>query len=599
MDEEIKILVISPYESMVRIVEKVASEFKDINLTTVVGNLNDGTNYAVDNYNEQYDYIISRGGTAKYIRNAVSVPIIEIGIKTCDLLAAINTAISTASRLAIIGFNSIIQSLESLDSLENILPFECKVYGINDVFELESVFQTIRNDNVKTVLCDTISYEYAQNHGFDAFLLTSGEDSIRDAFNKALFYHKASLSLREENRFLNKLIELNNESATVVYSSDYKLYYVSLTPNDKFMLKYLYKLLDKFKTEDSFKLIKRQGGSVYNISARKVSIFDKYYYVFFFSRRVPAASGERRCIHYYDSDEIKQEVENSVFGIVNMENYYLHEIEQCISRKEPVLISGEVGAGKDHLAKMIYLKGIYNHNPFVVIDCSLINSRAWNYLLLKPDSPICDYGNTLFIKNIDALNHEKLDQLLSAISLSDAARRNHILISRSEQRNLSILREQLVLKTITKLKCLNISMIPLRGSSNVIENSITQLMQYFKINYEHAPESIEPEAVTLLSDYNWPQNYEQLMRVMEKLAFLAGEGVITQQHVSETLRVEISFVQGETQHTSKTIINLTKNLDSINRDIAKIILEQNNGNQSETARSLGISRTTLWRMLKE
>jgi len=89
------------------------------------------------------------------------------------------------------------------------------------------------------------------------------------------------------------------------------------------------------------------------------------------------------------------------------------------------------------------------------------------------------------------------------------------------------------------------------------------------------------------------------MRVMEKLAFLVGDDAITRQHVSDALRVEISFVQGETPNTAKTILNLSQTLEEINQDIAKIILEQNNGNQSVAAKNLGISRTTLWRMLKQ
>ena len=42
-----------------------------------------------------------------------------------------------------------------------------------------------------------------------------------------------------------------------------------------------------------------------------------------------------------------------------------------------------------------------------------------------------------------------------------------------------------------------------------------------------------------------------------------------------------------------------KKLSEINADIIRILLEQNDGNQSQTAKSLGISRTTMWRMLKE
>lgn len=596
MQESVKILVISPYESMVPVVKKVADEFPSISLTATVGNLNEGLAYAVKNYNEKFDYIISRGGTAKYIRSAVSVPVIEIETRVSDILTAMNYALSTSSKLAIVGFKSITQSIESLDHL---LPYDYTVYGIDDVDDLEATFLAIQQEGIKSVLCDTISYESARSHGFNAFLITSGEDSIREALKKALFDHESGIRLREENRFLHELIALNSESATVVFSPDLKLYYTSLPQGDTTIFDYLRELLGRFQAEDTFKLVKRHNGLFYHITARKIPVFDNAYYVFFISRRTPSAAAEKRGIRYYDHDEIADEIKNSVFGIANVESYYSAEIEQCVSRNDPVLISGEVGAGKDHLAKMIYLKSSYSHHPFVVIDCSQINSRIWNYLLMKPDSPICDAGNTLFIKNIDALNHEKLDQLLSAITIGDAVKRNHILISRSEQRNLSILREQLVLKTIDKLKCLIVSMVPLRGQDAVIESAVRLLLNYFNVKYEHAPIFIQPEALALLVQYDWPQNYEQLMRVMEKLAFLVGDDAITRQHVNDALRVEVSFVQGETQNTAKTIINLSQNLENINRDIVKIILEQNNGNQSLAARALGISRTTLWRMLKE
>lgn len=596
MEETVKILVISPYESMIPIVRKVAAEFQNIDLTATVGNLNEGLAYAVKSYSEKYDYIISRGGTAKYIKDTVSVPVIEIETQACDILSTMNYALSTSAKLAIVGFKNITQSIESLD---NLLPYEYKIFAIDDVGDLEATFDQIKSEGIKSVLCDTISYEAARSHGFNAFLITSSEDSVREAFKKAFFYHDASMKLRKENRFLHELITLNNESATVVYSPDFKLYYTTLAQNDTQIFEYIFELLVRFKTEDVFKLVKRQGGFFYHITARKIVIFNMPYYAFFISRRVPTTSTEKRGIHYYDNDEIADEIKNSVFGISNVESYYAPEIEQCVARNDPVLISGEVGSGKDHLAKIIYLKSSFRNHPFVVIDCSQINSRTWNYLMMKSDSPICDTGNTLFIKNIDALNHEKLDQLLSAITTGDAVKRNHILISRSEQRSLSILREQLVLKTIDKLKCLIVSMLPLRGQDAVIENAVRLLLNYFNVKYEHAPNFIQPDALSLLVHYEWPQNYEQLMRVMEKLAFLVGDDVISWQHINDALRVETSIVQGETPNTAKTIINLSQDLVSINRDIIKVLLEQNNGNQSVTARNLGISRTTLWRMLKE
>ena len=47
------------------------------------------------------------------------------------------------------------------------------------------------------------------------------------------------------------------------------------------------------------------------------------------------------------------------------------------------------------------------------------------------------------------------------------------------------------------------------------------------------------------------------------------------------------------------IINLEQSLEEINRDIAQIVLEQENMNRTKTVEHLQISRTTLWRMLQK
>ena len=105
--------------------------------------------------------------------------------------------------------------------------------------------------------------------------------------------------------------------------------------------------------------------------------------------------------------------------------------------------------------------------------------------------------------------------------------------------------------------------------------------------------------MSLLLHYPWPQNYNQLIRVVTKVATLAGDGFITKAMVEEALTTEMFFTQGETDQSANTFLDLTKPLNEINADIVRVLLEQNNGNQTLTAKSLGISRTTMWRMLKE
>lgn len=91
-------------------------------------------------------------------------------------------------------------------------------------------------------------------------------------------------------------------------------------------------------------------------------------------------------------------MDSSVFGIANLKAYYSQELNQALSRKSPVLILGEVGVGKNHMAEMIYLNSQFTKNPFVFIDFQLINRQTWNFLIGHNESPLCDQSNTLFLK---------------------------------------------------------------------------------------------------------------------------------------------------------------------------------------------------------
>ena len=73
---------------------------------------------------------------------------------------------------------------------------------------------------------------------------------------------------------------------------------------------------------------------------------------------------------------------------------------------------------------------------------------------------------------------------------------------------------------------------------------------------------------------------------------------ITAQEVQEVLRRERTMATvNKLVEDAGEPLDLNQTLDRINQDIIRRILTQENGNQSRTAARLGISRTTLWRLL--
>ena len=594
MKSKMSVLFISPFENMLPSVQRIAALYPSIETTVLCGNENDGKQIALDSYAANYDCIISRGNTAALIRKAVSIPVVEVRVTLNDVLRSLADTAQLPTVVAAVGYSSVVHGM---DTLKRFLPFQLEVFNFDSLDQLEPIFQTLRQTGIHTIVCDTITFELASRQGFDAHILQSGEDSIRYAFDYVMLLHQSSNSMLEENQLLRSLVSVNSESETVVFSQDRRLYYSSLKDSEIHILDHLRERLPDFETHDKFKIIKQQSGYRYRISAQKIATRGQVYFAYFISRRTPDMQHSHKGIRYFTEAEIRAQMDQSVFHIANLKAYYSAELNQALSRRNPVIIFGEVGVGKNHLAEMIYLNSQYTKNPFVLIDFTLMNRQTWNYLISQNASPLCDNSNTLYLKNIDALDNAQMSQLLTALIEGDVAKRNRILIScstRRERKNVHNL-----VKAIDQLSCLTINMLPLRGQYGTIESAVNALLADFREKNHSPVRTPDPETMALLLHYPWPQNYHQLTRVVNKVATLAGNGSITKAMVEEALTTEMFFTQGETDQSANTFLDLTKPLNEINSEIIRILLEQNNGNQTITAKSLGISRTTMWRMLKE
>ena len=100
-------LAVAPYEGMAEAIAAIAKERNDIELTVQTGDLSTGKNIAIELSHNNYDVIISRGGTAELIRSAVEIPVVEVSISVYDVLRAIKLAENYSGKFIIAGFSGI------------------------------------------------------------------------------------------------------------------------------------------------------------------------------------------------------------------------------------------------------------------------------------------------------------------------------------------------------------------------------------------------------------------------------------------------------------------------------------------------------------
>ena len=588
MDNKIHILAVIPYEEMVPLLHEISSEFDDVYVEPVLEGIPLLSMMQPDNFG-RYDAVL-KTDTAEI--PPTDTPVVELEHTMMDLMTTLNYITSNISDIHIVGTSGTQRAYRALTSQ---FPLDSHFYTA-DMNDPGKALAELESRGIDKVICDSSVYNEARARNMDTVRIFFGAESIRTALSKAVAVANISRDLLRRNRIMRRVIADNPESHAVIFDSQGNILEDISYSEYSQLYPFLAGQVNSFEEEDTIQAVHRHGGFSYHILGKRIMYGEDPYYVFFVTRK-GAPSKERRGISYLTPEEIREDVETSVFGIAGVDGYYSAEISRAAAGKDPILISGEIGIGKDHMAKTIFLRSSMSRHPFVIINCAQLTDRTWNYLLRKELSPLYDTGNFIFVQNIDALTYDQNMQLIPVIADSGAATSNRIAFSCSEQRAMSPVKNQQMLKTINRLHCQVIFMKPLRGQDEVISTSVNFILANLSKEYAFAPTGIHPLAMNELTRFSWPQNFEQLRRVMEKLAVRAGENRITAEHVAEVLRSEMNLAQGETGQTSNTIIDLTQSLDDINRDIVRIVLDQTDGNQTEAAARLGIGRSTLWRML--
>src|SRR5699024_10951320 len=101
--------------------------------------------------------------------------------------------------------------------------------------------------------------------------------------------------------------------------------------------------------------------------------------------------------------------------------------------------------------------------------------------------------------------------------------------------------------------------------------------------------------------YTWPGNYDQFRRVLDELVLMTSSAYIPAASVDTLLSREQALYPAA--HTSAgdplRDLPLDQTLEQIELEVVRRVLAAEKGNQKRTAERLGISRTTLWRMLQK
>jgi two-component system, NtrC family, response regulator HydG len=297
-------------------------------------------------------------------------------------------------------------------------------------------------------------------------------------------------------------------------------------------------------------------------------------------------------------------------------------VREWATSDSTILITGETGTGKDLLARMIRRLSPRRERPYVVVNCATIPDNLFESELFghmrgafsgatrnrKGLAQEAD-GGTLFLDEVGELPLDVQPQLLRFLETGEvrpigqnrSVRIDTRVVAATNRDLQSMMRQgQFREDLYYRLNVLPIELPPLRERRDDVPRLATAFVERFRRRLGRPVNEINKRALLVLKSYDWPGNIRELENVIERGVMLCRGNELRPEHLvmpggapapEPTTRASAG---GGGQGVGDAIT-----LAELERLHILAVLKRESGNQKRAASVLDISKSTLWRKLKE
>ena len=276
-----------------------------------------------------------------------------------------------------------------------------------------------------------------------------------------------------------------------------------------------------------------------------------------------------------------------------------------------VLILGENGTGKELVARAIHRRSKRAHEVFATVDLGAVSETLFESELFgHAKGAFTDaredragrfeaaHGGSLFLDEIGNLSMPLQSKLLSALQNRSIVRlgtnkprpidvrlicaTNMPLYEMSQQNQF---RQDL----LYRINTVEIHLPPLRERTEDLPLLADHFLTLFARNYNKPAMRIGAGTMKKLASYPWPGNIRELRHAIERAIILSDSPVLTPD----------DFLLTPPEAASKEDVFTSYNLEEVEKHAIKQTMIKHNGNISQAARELGLTRAALYRRLEK
>lgn len=633
----IKVGIIVPRD-MVNIARSAADEFGE-KITVLQGFMDNGVEIAKQLELEGYDVIVARGGIKTLLmESSINIPIISVPITLMDVFRAINEAEKLSNNVPLIVSNNIV---EIVNNYALIADKKINIFQVRNGTDIRGKMENLASEGEKVVVGIGTITKYAFVHDITPIVIKSGKESFISSIEQAIKIALATRKERVDNERIKAIINYSYEGVICIdKDSNINIFNDSaqklLKCHASEMLgKKINSVLPELELKEILFNGVKESGEIIEIKQNR-----------FMVSKIPITNrGEvvNVVAILRDIEEIQKMEEKIRKDIDATGHYATYTFKDVIGTSKAtketmrigqeyakvdstVLIQGETGTGKEIMAQSIHNYSNRRNGPFVAVNCAALPENLLESELFGYDSGAFTganrkgkkglfemaHGGSIFLDEISEMNPLLQGRLLRVLQEKKIMKVGGNKLIPIDIRIITATNKDLrsLVKTgdfredlFYRLNVLKIVLTPLRNRREDIISFLEHFIGIYCRRLGKETLILDLEVKRHLAEHNWYGNVRELKNFCERLVVMAKNRQITLEDItSEILYIEGSNKIERTREDIKKDNNYYENslnLDDMEKININLALESTNGNIINAAKKLGISRTTLWRRMKE
>lgn len=626
----VKLGLVAPYPDLAKLAREVCRELGE-EVEIRQGDLRAGVSIAREFQDRGMEAIISRGGTALAIEDAVQIPVVTIKVTGFDILRAVSAARHHSNTIGVMGFRNIVYGSESI---EDILDVSLAPIPLERGEDAESLIQKAVREGIRVIVGDAVSTRMTSQYGVTGILVQSGKEAIAKAIDEAKQVAAVRRYERQRAEQFKAILDFAYEGIVGIDQDGIIKVFnpvaerlLGLSASAVLGRRVSEILpgvgLDVVRTSGRSELgaVQRIGGTL--IASNRVPITvsgEVVGAVFTFQdvTRIQQVEKEVRRELYLKGHVAKHTFRDLVSSSEAM-NEVIGRARRFAATESTVLVTGETGTGKELLAQSIHSASRRSGGSFVAVNCaalpeSLLESELFGYEEGaftgtrkggKPGLFELAHGGSIFLDEIGDMPLHIQARLLRVLEQREVMRLGGDKVLPVDVRVIAAthrgLQEAVQNGTFRadlyyRLNVLTVIIPPLRERPGDIQSLAESFIRAAAERNGIQTKALSPEAAAEMSRRSWPGNVRELRNACERLVVGVPRSTIMEEDVLQLLgptgNTMAPGVSGE-----RVSVPLEGGLKVMEEAIMREVLKRTAGDRSEASRILGISRSTLWRRL--